>query len=192
MPTEEVLTDNSNASAPDESHQEKPEITDDLIKSHPLYQDLEKKHSAARKGLDDKAKEVKRLKQAIVDDEPEAQEEKVEEAKGFTQDEKDLLKWEIKNQDKIDLASEEFEKYRSKGYQPEDALRLALDDKGISKTNLPEHLRQISSGVPGATVNRESVSDVTDKEREWMKEYGYSEETLKAHKKLKAERQKVA
>jgi len=195
MPTDDV-----NASLPDvpeetsteevteETQQEPLEITDDDIKSHPLYQDLEKKHSAARKGLDDKAKEVKKLKHLIVDDTPEEKEEVVEQSTAFTVEEKELLKWEIKNQDKIDLCQEDYDEYVTQGVSPKLSLRLALQDKGITDSNISDHLRQISSGQPDVSVNREAASDITEEERKDMEMWGYSEETLKRQKQLKKER----
>ena len=194
MTTDDSKGDDSVSSPDAEGHQDTPESTD--AKGHPKVKELEEalsqekeRSSLLHKGLTDKAAEVKRLKTALVGEEEEVKEEKVEESTKFTEDEKTLLKWEIKNQDKIDLVTEEYEKYRSEGVKEKIALRLALDDKGITKSNISEHMRQISAGQPAASVDREPASDITPEERKRMEIFGYSEETLVAHKKLQAERQ---
>ena len=166
------------------------EVSEDDVKSHPTYKELQEKSEAheqdakTAEGRLKKANEEKnRYKKALVDEEEVEPEEKEETPSvGFTQKDKDDLKWEIKNQNKIDLAQEEYESYREKGMNSPDALRLAHLDKGITEENVSEHLRQSESSVPGGNVHRDDKPEIPESVRKDMEIWGYSEETYLENK----------
>jgi hypothetical protein len=169
-----------------------PSTQDDPIRSHPLYKELEEKHSAARKGLDDKAKELKRIKTALLNDEPVSPAPTA--PKSDAQKMKEDIVWEMRNEEKISLASKEYESYVADGIPRDKALKLALLDKGITDDkSLSEHLRQQASSAPPSGVNRDGGAPLegeTPAERAERLQMGVSdavakkwEKTIAAHKR---------
>src|SRR5687768_9821613 len=100
MPTDDTVN------APEQPSQDPPaapDLTEDAIKAHPLYQEIERKHAAARQGLDQKSVELKKLKSALLSDEPEP--EPVEPPVATKEDlssMKDQIRWELKNEKQIE------------------------------------------------------------------------------------------
>ena len=179
MPTDEATQPEVNAPSPDVStHQETPEITDDLVKSHPLFQELEKKHAEARKGMDHANIKMRKLEKSLKEDN--GDDTKEEKAPDDIDDWKNLVKWELSHSDDIAVAEEEYETYKSKGYSKEDSLRLAHLDKGI--THAPSEDRKSTPTTGGATVNRDLKPSIPDDARKDMAIWGYSEETYLKHK----------
>jgi hypothetical protein len=156
MPTDEkVNASEQTASAPPAA----PVITDDIIKSHPLYQELETKHAAARKGMDEKAIENKKLKQLVVGETIEEKKEPEVATKEDLATTKAQLKWELQNEKAIDLADKNglYSKLISEGKSPKDALDLALFREGLNPTQLSEaSMRQAAAASPSAGVDRTS------------------------------------
>ncbi|UOF79915.1 hypothetical protein [Caudoviricetes sp.] len=135
-----------------------PEITDDFIKSHPLFKELETKHAAARTGMDKFAIENKRLKTLVVGEEATPSEP---EPKPATTNDlvamKDEIRWELKNEQQIELANKngKYDEYLAQGKAKADALKLALFDEGISNNaKNSEIMRQAAASTPAQGIDR--------------------------------------
>ena len=150
--------------------------------------EAKQRESDARKGMDEAKIEAKKLKEenerlkkiALGE-----KEEKIEEKKPeyLTKDEfNTVVKFELSNQDKIQLNSEGYESYKEKGYSPQDSLRLAHLDKGITSDTMADHLRQSQSSQGSASTDRSDAKVVPPEVREDMKKWGYSEETYLKNK----------
>lgn len=100
--------------------------------------------------------ENKRLKKALVDEEETPAPKPV--STPVTSDSIEAmekrLRWELKHEDEIALAEDEYNSYRKKNYSEKDSLRLAHLDKGIAPSNLSEHLRQKATASAPSTVDR--------------------------------------
>lgn len=163
MPTDEIVNASEQTS---QDPPAAPEITDDLIKSHPLYQELSTKHAAARKGLDEKAIENKKLKQLVVGEEP-IEETKAPEfaTKEDVASTKEQLKWELANDKAIGLADKNglYSTLLSEGKSPKDALDLALFREGFNpKTISTDSMRQAAAASPSAGVDRTNSDSPID------------------------------
>lgn len=142
-----------------------PDITDDLIKSHPLYQDLETKHAAARRGMDEKAIENKKLKQLVVGEEPEKTELPETATKADLATTKEQIKWELSNEKAIGLADKNglYSTLLSEGKSQKDALDLALFREGFNPKSISEDsIRQASAASPSAGVDRTNPDSPID------------------------------
>ncbi len=154
MPT---VDDNASGATVEQTPPAAPVITDDLIKSHPLFQDLETKHAAARQGMDQANVQLKQLKKALVnEDEPEIP-EPTPATTNDIQSMKEEIRWELKNERQIDLANKngKFDSYVKEGKSKQDALKLALFDEGITNSaSQAESMRQASASAPSAGIDR--------------------------------------
>jgi len=186
MPTDDIVNASEQTSQDPPAN---PEITDDLIKSHPLYQDLSEKHAAARQGFDQKSIELKKLKSAFLnDDEDEIEDEVLEPPAATKQDlstMKDQIRWELKNEKQIELADKngKFTTYLSEGITSDKALKLALFDEGITNDAArSESVRQSSVSAPSVTVDRSggsSLEGFPDSYIQGMKDKGLSDTKIK-------------
>ena len=183
MPTDNVNASEQTTQVPPAT----PEITDDLIKSHPLYQDLETKHAAARKGLDEKAIENKKLKQLVVGEEPEQPKTPEFATKEDVASTKAQLKWELSNEKAIGLADKNglYSKLLSEGKTPVDALDLALFREGLSPKSISEDsMRQAAVSSPSAGVDRTNpdspIDGLTKAQYESMKAKGLDDTKIRA------------
>lgn len=148
MPTDDQTE--VTALSPDaEAQQEDSDSSDDL-ESHPKYAELKKKHSAARKGLDDKAKELKLAKaelarlKVLAGESEEEPEESEEDSKYVTKDEL----WEIANKREIQLyADDEYKEDVKAGIPRDKALRYAMLRGGVSDNSARrDRLEAMASG----------------------------------------------
>lgn len=146
-------------------------------------EEAKKRESDARKKMDESNLEAKRLKEENAKLKKLALGEEVEEE---TEDQPDYLtkaefnnvvKFEISNEDSISLNQEGYDDYRSKGYSPQDSLRLAHLDKGITSDNMSDHLRQSQSSQGDSSVDRSDVKVVSPEKQAELKKWGISEET---------------
>lgn len=175
MPTDEVT--NAPLEPTDPVNAQTPVITDEQVKSHPLFLEAKKREAEARKKMDEAAIENKRLKAAVVGEEPKEEESKPQ---YITKDALEQAKWEIAHEKEIDLAAEEYRSYLSSGYKPKDALRLAHLDKGIRS----ENPKVGGTAQPGATVDRSPTEDISPEVQEDMRQFGYSKETYLKYKDM--------
>lgn len=92
--------------------------------------------------------------------------------------------WLIDNANDIKLVKEEFAAYKAKGYDRDDALRLAKLDKGITSQSTSELSRQAGTSSAPATVNRtlEGGDDMTLTDSD--KAFGIKPETKQKYKGL--------
>lgn len=160
------------------------EVTDEMIKDHPLYKKLDEERSAADK---DKERYKGRLTKAQqeLDPKKEEPEEKKEESEFMTKDEY----WEKENKSDIDLYSdEEYEQDVADGIPKEKALKYAKIrlEANPDKAHL-ERKKQSAQGSNASERNLES-DDITERDRENMKTWDYTEEALLKQKALKKER----
>ena len=189
MPTDEVNASRSDANA----QQNTPEITDDVVTSHPRFKELEEKHAAARQGMDRSnlsrkqlEAEVARLK--VMAGEEEVIEQEVQPSY-VTKEELESKAWEIANAKDIDLyGDDEYQKELEQGIPKATALKYAKL-RYEKSPNQAQVVRQQSMASSGSTSTRDlSNIDITDEDREDMKTWGYSEKTLLKHKALKRAR----
>jgi hypothetical protein len=191
MPTDEL-----NASEHDESedsHHDNSDTKDD-VKSHPDYQELEKKYAAARQGMDKSNLTKKQLEAEVakyktlagVKEEPEETEEKP-----LTRAELQEQLWELKNAKDVEIYSdEEYEQDIKNGIPRDYALKTAKlrAQANPDKARL-DRQKQMASGSSG---HREiDDQDFTEKDRQDMAKWGYSEEALRKHKQLQKERGQI-
>lgn len=166
MPTDD---NNDNASTSDatteDAQQETPTISDEDVTSHPKYKELQEKHSAARKGMDnsnltskEKDAEIARLKVLAGEEE----ESEPEEQPAYATKE-DLAKsaWELKNASRIELVDEEYNKILSEGFEGDpvtNAVALELAEKAMKVDNGGSE-RQSAMSQP-STTTRKTEPDV--------------------------------
>lgn len=187
MPT--VTQDN--ASGSDANAQQTTPITEDVIKTHPLYKELEEKHSAARTGMDKSnltkkqlEAEVARLR-VLAGEDAKIEETKPEPSPYVTKEEL----WETQHAKELELyGDEQFKKEVEQGIPRHIALNYAKLRYEKAPNN-PQVIRQQSMASAGSTSTRDlSDIEITDEDRRDMKEWGFSEATLKKHKALKKAR----
>lgn len=159
MPTDENV--NASEQTVEKTPPAQPEITEDAVKAHPLYQELEKKHSAARQGMDKANIELK---------------QKPAEAPS-----EDETLWLIENAAEVKLVKDEFASYKAKGYSKDDALRLAKLDKGLISGSKAENIRQAATATAPATVDR-SAEEVELSDTD--KRLGISKDTKKKNRSV--------
>lgn len=162
MPTDENV--NASEQTVAQTPPAQPEITEDAVKAHPLYQELERKHSAARQGMDKANIEKKEAQKASENSVPQ----------------EDTL-WLIENAADLKLVKNEFASYKAKGYSQDDALRLAKLDKGLLSGSKAENARQAATATAPATVDR-SEEDVEVSETD--KRFGVSKDTKKKYRSV--------
>lgn len=176
------------------AHQSTPELSDDDVLSHPKYKELEEKHSAARKGMDESNLTKKQLQAELAKYKMLAGEEekptKEEEKPSFvTREELEERAWELAHTKDLELyADDQYEKDIEEGVPRTKALQYAKlrYEKGPSDIQVK---RQQAMSSQGSTSTRDLENiDITDQDRKDMKLWGFSEETLLKHKRIKAER----
>lgn len=184
-----------NASGSDANAQQNyPEISDEVITSHPKYKELEEKHSAARTGMDKSNLTKKQLEAEVarlrVMAGEEEQVEVVEAKPSFvTREELQSTAWEIAHAKDLELyGDEEYKNEVSSGIPKETALKYAKL-RFQKSPNQVQVSRQQSMASSGQTSTRDlSNVDITDEDRADMKLWGYSEKTLLKQKELKRAR----
>lgn len=190
MPTDEnnAVTPTVEANAFDIST-----LTPEIIESLPYVKELKEKHAAARTKMDESnltkkqlEAEVARLK--ILAGEEAAVAEEVKPS-FVTKEELSETLWESQNAKDLELyADEQFHKDVEIGVPRSKALEYAKL-RQQKETNSAQLLRQQSMASSGSTSTRDLENiEITDKDREDMKKWGYSEATLLKHKKMKAAR----
>ena len=188
MPTDDQV----NASGSDaHAQQDYPNISDEVITSHPKYRELEEKHSAARTGMDKSnltkkqlEAEVARLR-VLAGEEAEVKETKPEPSPYVTKEEL----WETQHAKDLELyGDEQFQKEVEQGIPRHIALNYAKLRYEKAPNNA-QVMRQQSMASAGSTSTRDlSNVEITDEDRKDMKEWGFSEKTLLKHKALKKAR----
>ena len=164
-------------------------LQEDDVKSHPAYKDLEKKYSAARTGMDSSNLTKKQLEAEVARLRVlagESEEETVEEAPRTEFVTKEDL-WNFQHESDIELYADEiYEKEVAQGVPRDTALQYAK----LRYTREPSEAqlqRQQYNASGNTSVRKLTNIEITDKDREDMKKWGYSEATLLAHKKLRGQ-----
>lgn len=174
MPTDETQSVNASEEQTAKAPLAPPEITEDAIKAHPLYQGLEEKYAAARKGMDE----------ANIEKKKKTTSPEVKSTSSLDEEEVDFR---IQHIDELKVYGSTYKELRSKGYDRSDALELAKLKHQKSTTQSAE--AQAANSSPSPVANRSISSDViTDQDQQDMQTWGFSKETLIAHKKLKQQR----
>jgi len=174
MPTDEDNVDLEEDSPTTEDNADS--IDDESVKESSAYIEMEKKYKDARKGLDDKAKELKKLKklEEALKDEP------LEEVSSDT----DYTDWRADNAEDIKLAGDEYQKQlgdlKDLGVEPtlavkKKALELALSSKGVTNTST-------SVAQNTQSTDRDTNEFIPEGKKADMETWGYSEETYLKHK----------
>lgn len=198
MPTDtnaDATAEINATSTPDveETHQEDstttdaPESQDDG--THQQVEELKKKHSAARKGLDEKAKllkekeaEIARLKVlAGEDSKEETPEEDESQPKYVTQEELDSKAWEIAHKSDLELYSDdEFKSDVESGIPKEKALKYAkLRYETMDDSARRERQEAVAST---GSVNRDGQAPIDSKVLPEHKEkFGIKDETIQKY-----------
>lgn len=194
MPTD----DNVNASGSDdsnESQQNKSEVSDETIVSHPKYKELEEKHAAARKGMDQSNLTKKQLEAEVakyktlagVEEEPEPEEEKP-----LTRAELQEQLWELKHAKDVEVYSdEEYENDIKNGIPRDYALKTAKLRAQANPDKARLERQKLNASGSGSTRELDDT-DLTEKDRENMAKWGYSEDAIRKQKALKKERGQVS
>lgn len=204
MPTDEETTDVNASKQTEEVKETEGEetetlpaetLTEDAVKAHPKYKELEEKHAAARTGMDESnvskkelKSEIARLKVLAGEEETETEEEE----KPLTRAELNDKLWLLQNAKDIEIYSdEEYEKDIADGIPKEYALKTAkLRGKSDPDKVRLENLKQTASG--SSANNRELESDeITEKDRKGQKKWGYSDKAILKQKQLKKERGQI-
>lgn len=182
MPT--VEHDNAPGQTVETTPPAAPEISDDAITSHPKYKELEGKHAAARKGLDQYAVENKKLKKLVVGDD--AEEEAPSPKPATTQDlesVKQEIRWELKNEQQISFADKngKYSEYVKQGKSREDALKLALYDEGFSNNAVAsDGVRQVATSGPSPHIHRSEEAPI--QLSSYAKTLGIKPDTVKEYR----------
>jgi hypothetical protein len=183
MPTDDLTE--VTASSPDaEAQQEDSDSSDDLA-SHPKYQELRKKHSAARKGLDDKAKELKAAKAElarlkVLAGESEEEPEQPEEGSQYVT--KDEL-WEIAHKREIELyADDEYKEDVKAGIPREKALRYATLRHGTGDNSARRE--RMEAMASGSTTDRSLAGEEEVSLTKQQKEMGITPEMIRKYKPI--------
>ena len=138
-------------------------VSEDAIKAHPLYKDLETRYAAAHKEIDGK-KTKKELEAEIARLKIMAGEESAPapvaaptgniDAKKIQEE----VEWNIANKENIQSAGQPYYEYLGKGYSRDDALTLALARKPDGGLAILENLRAQQSSSPGGSVDRTPIN----------------------------------
>lgn len=191
MPT---VDDNASGSDASTAQQTISEITDDLIKSHPVYKELEEKHAAARTGMDQSNLSKKellaenaRLKVLAGEEEAVVQATtKTDEPQYVTKD--DL--WLLQNAKDVELYGDDKYKADIERGIPKD---YALENAKLRFTTNPDKVRlerqqTMASGSNASTRNLSSDDDLTQTELDGIAQGLYSKETALKYRELKKSR----
>lgn len=181
MPTDEdnVTQEQEVETPPTEANAEEGTVDDEAVKASETYQEMEKKYKDARKGLDEKAKELKKLKKL-----EDALKEEPDEQEVNSNDNESYVDWRTSKADDIKLAGEEFDKQladlQALGIEPtleakKKALELALEKKGVT-----ESTQSVAQGTD--SVDRDTNEFVSADKKADMETWGFSEETYLKHK----------
>lgn len=192
MPTVEE----DNASTQTETEEESPPETtqtEDDITSHPKYKELEEKHAAARKGMDESNLTKKQLQAEVAkyktlagieEEEPEEEEEKP-----LTRAELQEQLWELKHGQDIEVyADDEYKADVENGIPKEYALKMAKLRAQANPDKARLERNKLSAQGSSSSTREIDDTDITEKDREGMAKWGYSEEALRKQKELKKER----
>lgn len=199
MPTdentvEETVDVNASDSDASDAHQDDSETTDDSQESHQEDDEMKKKYAAARKGLDDKAKENKSLKAELAkykslagDEEPEETEEEP-----IDSDALNKLEWKLMNKDRIDLVKEEYDRILEEGFDGEmvsQKVALELAERMMKVDNTAKRDRQASASSERSFNNRSGGEPFTenDSEAAMRNRFGNKKETAERVKKALAD-----
>lgn len=189
MPTnEEIVTaeEQTDETPPAET------LDEDAVKAHPMYKELEGKHAAARKGMDTSNLTNKELKAEVAKFKTLAGVEEEVEAKGeepITREELEGKLWKLQHSEDIGIYSdEEYEQDIKEGIPSDKALKYAkLRYQANPDQARLERQKQMASGSSANTRTLDST-DITEKDREDMAKWGYSEAAILKQKQLKKER----
>lgn len=191
MPTDEG--NGESPTATDNASSEQDAISPELVESHPLYQELKQKYSAAHQSMDQSnltkkqlEAELARYKVLAGDEEPEPEEEK---PSYVTQDELKSSLWETQHAKDLELyADDDYKKELDRGVPKDIALQYAkIRHQGNSGS--AQVMRQQSMASQDSTSTRDlSDVEITDEDRADMAKWGYSEAALLKQKRLKKER----
>lgn len=156
-----------------------PEIDEAVLKTHPAYKALEEAKNAADQ-------ELKTMKGRLKSETSKKSEPKDDTTSKASLDEEEV-DFRIQHNDELKVYGATYKELRSKGYDRSDALELAKLRHQKSTTQSAEVQAANSSPTPVAA--RSISSDViTEQDQQDMQTWGFSKETLLAHKKLKQQR----
>lgn len=181
------MTDvNPQETAPTDSQEQTPSheapsaaLTADQIKDHPAYKELEGKIAAAEREAKRYKGRLDKVQKGDDDSEPQF----------VTKAELDAKAWELAHAKDIEVYGDEtYKKEIAEGIPPAKALEYAIL-RFQANPDSARTARQQTMAAPGAGSTRDlSDIEITDEDREDMKKWGYTEETVKLHKKMKKER----
>lgn len=194
MPTDQQI-DASAATADVKAEGTSSEITEDAIKAHPTFKELEQKYSAARTGMDQSnltkkelQAEVARLR-VMAGEEAKTEEPKEEETQVVTKQELQQQLWALQNAKDIELYGDEQYQKDVDGGIPRD---YALGNAKLRFQSSPDKARlerqqQMASGSAAST------RDISDADLEGFNQadadrWGYTKETWLKQKQLKKAR----
>lgn len=161
-------------------------LTEDQVKNHPLFKELEGKASAAEREKDRFKGRLEKARQGILE-EDQPQEKPKEVVPYATKEEL----WEIKNAKALELyGDEQFSKDVSAGIPRDYALETARLRFQSNPDKARIQRQQTMASGPSSSDRMLPPSDVeiTDKDRQDAKDWNYSEETIRRHKELKRAR----
>jgi hypothetical protein len=127
-------------------------LSEDAVKAHPLYKDLETRYAAAHLEIDGKKTkkqleaEVARLKVLAGEEGTQAPAPAPMNDARKMQEE---ITWNIKHESDLQLAGQPYYDFLARGYAREDALTLALAKRPDGEKALLENLRAQQSGSSG-------------------------------------------
>lgn len=177
-----MATDHEVSASPEASDTgapQTPEIDEAVLKTHPSFKALEEAKNAA-------VQELKTMKGRLKSVTSEKTDEKVEPQSKSSLDEEEV-DFRIQHSDELKVFGPTYKELRAKGYERPHALALAKLEHQKSTTQSAE--AQVANSSPSAVANRSISSDViTDQDQQDMQTWGFSKETLIAHKKLKQQR----
>jgi hypothetical protein len=190
MPTDDQVNASDSDAYAQQNHSE---IPDEVVTSHPRYKELEEKHSAARTGMDKsnltkKQLEAELAKYKMLAGEEEPVVEK-EDPPFVTKKELEEKLWKAQHSKDLELYGDEtYLKDVEEGIPAAKALEYAKLRYEKTPNNV-QVTRQQSMASSGSTSTRNlSNVEITDQDREDMKQWGFSEKTLLKQKAMKKAR----
>tara|TARA_R100001530_G_scaffold118900_1_gene86046 strand:- start:1142 stop:1741 length:600 start_codon:yes stop_codon:yes gene_type:complete len=173
---------------PSDEGQENPpvEVEEEVITNHPLYKTLQEENSANEREKERYKGRLNKVQEGLQEEKKKV-EPKKEPTEYVTREEL----WESQNSKEIELyADEEYEKDVEDGIPKEKALKYSkLRFEANPDEARLNRQKDMASGSPASNRDLSDTSEITDKDRENMKKWGYSEEALKKQKQLKKDRQ---
>ena len=162
-----------------------PAITDEQVKNHPLFKDLEGKYSAEEREKTRFKGRYEKARQGILDDEEKPEPGPKEESPYATKEEL----WEMKNAKDLEIyADDEYRKDIDSGIPRDYALKNAkLRFQANPDKARSERVQTMASGSAAGVRDLSSIDESQFNEEE-AKRWGYSKESWMKQQELKKKR----